>query len=40
MGATGFDILVLIREAGRGLLATLNMGNVNLIGKPQYALAA
>ena len=45
-GATGFDTIVLREEAGRGLLATLNRGNVNLIGKaktqsaPALAMAA
>ena len=35
-GATGFDAIVLREEAGRGLLATLNRGTVNLIGKKNY----
>ena len=30
MGATGFDMVVLRGEAGRGLLATLNRGTVKL----------
>ena len=46
LGATGFDMVSPIRRAGRGLLATLNRGNVNLIGKnntqsaPALAMAA
>jgi len=33
LGATGFDMVSPKRGAGRGLLATLNRGNVKLIGK-------
>lgn len=41
MGATGFDMVDLKCGASRGLLATLNRGTVNLIGKKQeFALAA
>ena len=44
LGATGFDMAVLNRRAGRGLLATINRGTVKLIGNKnysgQYALAA
>ena len=45
-GATGFDTIALREEASRGLLASLNRGTVNLIGKnntqsaPALAMAA